>query len=251
MKKGKYQRAGSKALAVILAVILVVGTAIGSTVAWLIAETEAVTNTFTYGDINIELDETKRDENGNTVDEDGDGVPDRTDEGNDYEMIPGQDIEKDPEVRVLADSEDAWVFVKIEEKGGKVTVDGVEYSFDDFLTYELAEGWTQLVDAEGNAVEGVYYRTAWQNEEDQKFNVIKDNTVTVKETVTKDMLNALNPEDAEASFPQLIITAYAVQYAGFEPEVSEGAEEATAEQVNAAALAAWAKVEEANAPTNP
>lgn len=250
MKKGKYQRAGSKALAVILAVILVMGSVIGGTVAWLIAETEAVTNTFTYGDINIELDETKRDENGNTIPGE-DGNPIRTDEGNEYEMIPGQDIEKDPEVRVLADSEDAWVFVKIEEKGGKVTVDGVEYSFDDFLTYELAEGWTQLLDAEGNPVEGVYYRTAWQAEEVQKFNVLKDNTVTVKDTVTKDMLNALNPEDAEASFPQLIITAYAVQYAGFEPEISEGAEEATAEQVNDAALAAWEKVEEANTPANP
>lgn len=233
----KFRKNGSKALAVILAVVLVVGGIVGTTMAWLMAETEDVVNTFTYGDINLELDETERDEDGNTVDEDKDGLPDRTDEGNDYEMMPGEDIEKDPEVRVAGGSEDAWLFVKLEEKGGNVTVDGVEYTFDDFLVYHIAEGWTPLKDADGNEVEGVYFRPVWQNENVSAYNVLMDNKVTVKDTVTKEMLNALNPEDAPENFPQLVITAYAVQYVGFEAEDTDNED-----QMNAAAYGAWSTV---------
>ena len=61
--------------------------------------------------------------------------------------------------------------------------------------------------------------------------------------VTKEMLNALDPEGANATYPTLTVTAYAVQRSGFEPEISEGATAPTAEQVLAAAFAAWNVIE--------
>ncbi len=166
-------------LALIVALVLVFGVAVGGTVAWLVARSDAIVNTFTYGDINIDLDETTGDE---------------------YEMIPGQTITKDPTVTVEADSVESWLFVKLEKSE----------NFDDFMEYAIAEGWTALPD-----VDGVYYRETDRTDEEQTFAVLADNTVTVKETVTKAMLNALDQTDPP-SYPTLTVTAYAVQKAGFE-----------------------------------
>ena len=113
----------SKAFAAALALVLVLGCALGGTVAWLVAESGPVTNTFTYGDINIALTETT---------------------GEDYTIIPGVDIAKDPKVTVEADSEACWLFVKVDEVGTFVA---------DKVTYSVADGWTALT-----GQPGVYYR---------------------------------------------------------------------------------------------
>lgn len=185
--KGQYckqrkRSAGSKLVLMLLAVIFVLCGIIAGTVAWLIADTDPVVNTFTYGDINITLEET---------DADGDGNPD----ANEYPMVPGNAIEKDPKVTVLANSENAWLFVKLEKSA----------NFDDFMTYEIADGWTAL-----DGVTGVYYRTVDKATSDAEFIVLKDNTVNVKGEVTKEMLNALDANGA-SNYPTLTVTAYAVQ----------------------------------------
>lgn len=195
MKKGKREqqaavssgRAGAKtvALGLILAVVLVC--AVGGTAAWLSARTSPVVNTFTYGDINITLTETDT----------GDGDEDPN--TNEYKMMPGKTIAKDPRITVLGGSEDCWLFVGLEKSE----------NFDDFMTYEMAEGWTALDEEE---YPGVYYREVTQSDEDQEFQVILEDTVTVKDTVTKDMLNALNQTPEEETYPTLTVTAYAVQY---------------------------------------
>ena len=53
----KFRELSGKLVVAMLAVTLLIGCAIGGTVAWLTDKTTAVTNTFTYGDINIELTE--------------------------------------------------------------------------------------------------------------------------------------------------------------------------------------------------
>ena len=212
-----------KLITLILAAALLLTGVVGGTVAWLIDRTDPVVNTFTYGDINIDLEETPT--------PDDDDNPDT----NEYEMLPGEEITKDPKVTVNTDSKASWLFVKLVKSA----------NFDDFMEYQIADGWTQLKDAQGNDVPGVYFREVGEVvSEDVVYEVIKDNKVHVKETVTKEMLNALDPQGAAATYPTLTVTAYAVQRSGFEPEISEGATAPTAEQINAAAALAWAQIGE-------
>lgn len=167
MKKG-FSR---KAFLFALAAVLLIGCSVGGTLAWLTANTGAVTNTFTVGDIEIDLAES---------------------EELDLKMVPGCTIAKDPKVTVKAGSEACWLFVKIEES-----------NVDDFITYNVAEGWTALTD-----VNGVYYREVPATTADTAFDILKDNQVTVKDTVTKEMMNGLTTEEI---YPTLTFTAYACQ----------------------------------------
>lgn len=175
---------GKRIIIMLASLSLVFCTVIGGTLAWLITKTEPVINTFTYGDINITLEETD-------TNKDGDNDPNT----NTYPMVPGHTITKDPKITFKANSEDAWLFVKLEETA----------NFDDFMTYEIADGWTVL-----QGVDGVYYTEVSKATQDTEFAVIKDDTVTVKGEVTKEMLNALDANGA-SNYPKLIVTAYAVQ----------------------------------------
>jgi len=192
MARGKYvKHTNTKALALVLALVLSIVGVVGGTVAWLIATPDPVINTFTYGDINIELDETD-------TGLDGDG----NNNTNEYEMIPGEQITKDPVITVKAGSEGMYLFVKLEKSA----------NFDTFMEYTMAEGWNPLT-----GVDGVYYRwitAAAVADEDMEIHVIANDTVTVKESVTKEMLNALDAPGATATYPTLTVTAYAVQEAG-------------------------------------
>lgn len=154
----------------IVAVVLVLCCAIGGTLAWLTDRTNPVVNTFTVGDINIELTETTTN----------------------YKMVPGNTITKDPKVTVKANSEACWLFVKVEKSS----------NFDNFMTYEMADGWTALP-----GVAGVYYREVAVTTTATELSVLKDNSVLVKDSVTKADLNALTRD----TFPTLTFTAYAVQ----------------------------------------
>lgn len=159
-----------KSLALLLAIAIVVVGAVAGTVAWLTDRTPSVTNTFTTSDINIELKETK----------------------NNFQMIPGWNIEKDPKVTVKAGSEACYLFVKLEKST----------NFDTFMTYEMADGWEALPEAPG-----VYYREVAAATADTTFEVLKGNQVTVKDEVTKAQMNALT----ETTYPTLTVTAYASQ----------------------------------------
>ena len=156
---------------------------IGTSVAWLSSKTDEVINTFTYGDINIKIEETDTQDN------------DNNEFTNSYKMLPGNKITKDPKITVLAKSEDSYLFVEIKESE----------NFKDFMTYELVEGWTLV-----EGTENVYVKEVNYSEQDQEFYVLKDNTVTVLESVTKAMLNDLD-KDGQTNYPTLSFTAYAVQ----------------------------------------
>lgn len=160
-----------KSLALVLAVVLVIGCAVAGTLAWLTDKTSEVKNTFTTSDVDIELAETTGDE---------------------YQMVPGNTIKKDPTVTVKADSEKAYVFVKLEKSA----------NFDTYMTYEMAEGWTELTTGSG-----IYWRIVDASTADQDFEVIKDNKVSVKGEVTKTQMDELTAD----TYPTLTVTAYASQ----------------------------------------
>lgn len=253
MKKAK---TSNKSLSLMVAVALLACTIFGGTLAWLVSQTDTVVNTFTYGDIDLTLDETLTDEKGNPVDENNNPIPDgdepvKTTEGNTYEMLPGEEYLKDPAVTVKAGNEACWLFVKLTEDGmATITkADGttLTYKFDDYLAYEVVNEWTLLEETADGAV---YYRFVGEDTDDQEvvYNVLKDNKVAVKDSVTKDMLNALDnngqADPATVKYPKLSVTAYAIQYSGFEPVDNAGniIANPTADQLAAAAKTAWDEV---------
>lgn len=164
----------SRTFIAMLALVLVIGCAVGGTVAWLTAQTGPVVNTFTTSDIKVELKETT---------------------GTEYKMIPGYTISKNPKATVLTGSEECFLFVKLEKST----------NFDTYLEYVIADGWTKL---EGVA-DTVYYREVKTADIGKAYSVLKNNQVTVKDTVTKEQMNALDAEGAVK--PTLTITAYASQ----------------------------------------
>ncbi len=179
MKAGRSFRG----LVLVLALTLIVGVAGGTTFAWLTATSDTVTNTFTYGDINITLKE-------NT--------------GSDYKIIPGVNIAKDPKVTVKAGSEACWLFVKVEEEGTFVA---------NKVTYSIADGWTK---GDGTKIPAnVYYRAVDAVTADTEFYVLKGNdtypngVITVSDTLTKMEIKSI-----PTTTPKLSITAYAIQKDG-------------------------------------
>ena len=155
----------------IVAVVLVLCCAIGGTLAWLTAKSDVVTNTFAPSNIKIELKEST---------------------GTQYKMVPGYTIAKDPAAKVLAGSEECWLFVEIEKSA----------NFDPYLTYAPADGW-ELVPGETN----VYARKVTTAEIGTAYSVLQGDQVTVKSDVTEAMMNSLTAEN----YPTLTITAYASQ----------------------------------------
>lgn len=212
------RRMSKRTLVLTLAAVLSVTGVTAGTLAWLVDESNKVVNTFTYGDVDIELDESVVDENGYPVDEngdslydedgkplvdeDGDGVSDippaTTNEGNEYNMVPGKTLTKDPKVTVAEGSEDCWVFVEVTESE----------NFDDFMTYAIAEGWTLL-----EGTDNVYYMAVDAEEvaeEALELPVLANNEITVNADVTREMLQEL----LEA--PSLSLQAFAVQREGID-----------------------------------
>lgn len=179
----KFRELSGKLVVAMLAVTLLIGCAIGGTVAWLTAKTDPVVNTFTYGDINIELNETKP-------------------TNKQAKIIPGVDIAKDPKVTVKANSEACWLFVKVEEAGTFVA---------NKVTYSIATGWTQ---GDGTKIPSdVYYRSVTAFNTDQVFSVLSGDKITVSDELTKAEINDLN---GAAKTPTLTFTAYAVQKDGID-----------------------------------
>ena len=175
----KHRRSISgKMFVTMLAVVLLVGCIIGGTVAWLTDQTNPITNTFTYGDINITLGETT---------------------GSDYKIIPGVNIDKNPKVTVKKDSEACWLFVKVEEEGTFVA---------NKVTYSIADGWTK---GDGTKIPAnVYYRSVDAVKADTDFAVLKDNKIYVSEELSKSEIPSITAQ------PKLTFTAYAVQKAGID-----------------------------------
>ena len=168
-----------KVIAIVLCAATLVVASVAATVAYLTMKTSTVQNTFTSGNIKIELKQESQLDSS--------------------KMVPGQEFRVDPKVTVYKESESCYLFIKIEKSA----------NFDTFLSYEVADGWTELTDGSG-----VYYRevnyNAADDAENQVFDVIADNTITAKSDCTKGDYDGLTDE------LNLKFTAYAVQKVGFD-----------------------------------
>ena len=97
-----------KKLVTVLALVLVIAMSVVGTYAYLTSH-DTVTNTFTVGNVAINLDEAAANADGSLVyKDDGQTLADRV-KANDYKLLPGHNYAKDPMVTVLKGSESSYV----------------------------------------------------------------------------------------------------------------------------------------------
>lgn len=105
-----------KSLIMLVCALMIVSSVAFGTIAYL-TDRAGVTNRFTIGNVDIVVDETVVDENGNPVenpdydpnDPENDDPYQRTESENEYPLIPGSEYVKDPTMTVLAGSEESYV----------------------------------------------------------------------------------------------------------------------------------------------
>ena len=163
---------------------------IGTTFAWLTDKTGTVTNTFTVGNVDIDLSETT---------------------GTTYKMVPGAEINKDPKVTVVGGSEACWLFVKIVETNNTFNTD------QKFISYTKGSAWTlHSTSTVDGVTTSIYYIKVDANPstgtvDAVNYPVLDGNMVTVNSAATATDLAA-----AETNKPTLAFTAYAIQQSGFD-----------------------------------
>ena len=196
-----------------VAALALVGTSVFGTYMYLKSTTGTVENTFTVGKVAITLDEADTDAYGAQLYKDADNnlVTDQTNtvadrvQGNEYKLIPGHEYLKDPTVHVSSESEDSWLFVKVENGISDIEADKT-------IAAQMAEeGWS-LVGTETNVY--AYKKIVSKNQDIKVFDSFTlTETASVENYATK----------------SITITAYAVQADGFD----------TAAAAWAAAPATW------------
>ena len=185
-----------KVLVVALCAVALVVGSVAATVAYLTAKTDAVEHTFAAGNIKIRLSGDVT-----TINE---------------TMVPGKVFTPDRGVTVEANSEKCYLFVKLNKLNG----------FDTYLTPAMDDGWTLVTDTTD-----VYYRVVNSSSDPQEFNVFKNITAKPNCTMAQyDELHRLN------TTPTLTLTAYAVQYLGFDDNQKTEEQNAAAAWIEAKSL---------------
>ena len=180
-------------MTVLCAAALVVASVLG-TMAFLTSK-DKVNNPFTVGNVAITLDEAKVTDAGNPV-EGADRV-----KANIYKLIPGHEYTKDPTVHVTANSEDSWVFIKVE--------DGLAAIEDDTTVADqiTGNGWTAL-----DGVAGVYYKE------------YSSSTAATDLVVFETFKVKGDADVAQYANAKIDVTAYAIQKDGFTTPAAAWAE---------------------------
>lgn len=201
-----------KILVSLAALALVAAISIGGTLAYL-TSTKSVKNTFTVGNVTIKLDETKTKTDGTPVE-----PADRTEEGNQYKLIPGGTYTKDPTVTVLPGSEESYVrlIVKISDVTAAVAAFGDDYDLSNIFKGFNDNNWSRYgqvqksEDGKTLTYEYRYATTVTPTSGPERNGVLEPlfTSVQIPGTLTDAQYAALNNLNIE-------ITAEAVQAAGF------------------------------------
>ena len=184
-------------IAVVALALMLLGV-VGGVVAWLTASTDTVTNTFTYGEIAITLEE-----NGATTT----GIAFTN-------VVPGDQLAKNPTVTVNAKSEACYVYVKI-------TNNLVLSDKSLAATYTKNDGWTLIgTKTDANGVVTNLYRY------DTKFEYSESAQTTT--TAVFSTINYLGEELTKVEIEQLDgktveVSAYAHQADNTTPAAADAA----------------------------
>lgn len=185
----------SKALLLTLCAVLLVAASMLGTMAYL-TSTDEVKNTFTVGSVAITLDETDVDNSTTGADRD---------RANSYKLLPGHEYKKDPTIHVDANSEDCFLFVKVENEIADIEKAGTE------VAEQMAKnGW---VTVEGQTK--VYVYVGKTTDATNPATVQAGTNVDVFEKLAIDGNVDNNTLNGYAG-KTIKVTAYAVQKDGFE-----------------------------------
>ena len=190
------------------AVLLVVASVLG-TIAYLTAN-DTVTNTFTVGQVAINLDEAKVNPDGTPV-----ANADRV-KANSYKLLPGHTYAKDPTVTVLKGSESSYIkmtvtFNKATELDDIFAPDGANLTsiFKDYGSdYWIAKGNTENTTANTRTYEFWYKEAVGAPTADVKLKALFG-SITVPSTINNDQLKTI-------AGMTITVNAYAIQADGFE-----------------------------------
>ena len=188
----------SKALLLTLCAVLLVTASMLGTMAYL-TSTASVENTFTVGSVAITLDET--DVDNSTADA-------NRDQANSYKLMPGHTYTKDPIIHVDANSEDCYLFVKVDNQIAAIEADGNT----TVAAQMAAKGWKAV---EGK--DGIYVyvgTTAAPVAVKANDNVTVFEQLVIAGTVNGDTLKTYENKT-------ITVTAYAVQKDGFEGKTAD------------------------------
>lgn len=164
------------------AILLVCATVVG-TLAYL-TSTATVKNTFTVGNVKITMDEMDVDDSTPNAERDTE---------NKYKLLPGKTYVKDPTIHVDSNSEDCWLFVKVDN--GLTGYEG-----ELTIAKQLENNGWSAVDGEENVY--VYGDKPVVAKDAANVKVFEE--FSVASNVNEETLNHL--KDAEIN-----VTAYAVQ----------------------------------------
>lgn len=131
-------------------------------------------------------------------------------------LRPGTAYVFDPYVHltVTDNDRDCYLFVKIELTGGEVTVDGVAYTAEDFVSYTAEDDWTQ---GDGEQIpSNVYYMRVAGNVRDEYFPIMDKDRVLIPYETPERAFEALTEEN----LPEIVITAYAIELTELEDATS-------------------------------
>ena len=187
-------RTKTKALVLALCAVLLVVTTVFVTMAFLTSE-DSVQNTFTVGKVEITLDEAKVDSYGNES-----ANAERV-KGNEYKLIPSHTYVKDPTIHVDSNSEDCYLFVKIQNDLGS---DGV-------INGIANNGWVLV---EGTQDVYCYYGVTDGETNSTKQIVKPGEDKKVFDTFTFGEKANPNNYDTATKNAKIIVTAYAIQADG-------------------------------------
>lgn len=188
----------TKALLMSLCAVLLVAASVLGTMAYL-TDSKDVKNTFTVGNVTITMDETDVD----------DSTPNKErDQANSYKLMPGHTYTKDPIIHVDANSEDCYLFVKVDNQIAAIEADGNT----TVAAQMAAKGWKAV---EGK--DGIYVyvgTTAAPVAVKANDNVTVFEQLVIAGTVNGDTLKTYENKT-------ITVTAYAVQKDGFEGKTAD------------------------------
>lgn len=234
------KKLNNRILAVMICVTAMLCLSLFSTLAYL-TDTSAITNVFTLGKVDIEMDETLVDQEGNPVDKNGDPIPDgadvvRTEEGNTYRLIPGAEYLKDPIVTVKAGSEKSYVrtiltvtnydvLKLVMDKHGindfAAMIDWDQNNSDwEYIGYHI-DNTKDTISFEfryRDKVNHKDYVDAFKSDKDIKLQPLFEKLVVPGEFTAEDIAKLQKDENKTEDDIKVIVEAHAIQVVGFEDE---------------------------------